>query len=209
MTTILCFGDSITWGYDPATGQRLPREQRWPVVLQRALGEAFEVVAEGLVNRTTNLDDPVCPDRNGLAQLPACLESHKPISVVLVMLGTNDFKARFGRSASDIAESAARLAGAARASACGPAGSQPRVILLTPPAPDPAEKYREMFAGAREKTDGLHGLYARYASWVGVEAFDAGSVTAVSPDDGIHIDARSQVRLGEALAPRVRRMLEG
>jgi lysophospholipase L1-like esterase len=42
---MVCFGDSITLGYDPTTGQRLPREQRWPVVidarLQVRLGNAL------------------------------------------------------------------------------------------------------------------------------------------------------------------------
>ena len=45
MPVIVAFGDSNAWGYDPATGGRFPRPQRWPSVLQRELGADFEVIA--------------------------------------------------------------------------------------------------------------------------------------------------------------------
>jgi hypothetical protein len=57
MPVIVAFGDSNTWGYDPATGGRFPRAQRWTNVLQRELGADFEVIAEGLNGRTTVHDD--------------------------------------------------------------------------------------------------------------------------------------------------------
>ena len=70
MPVIVAFGDSNTWGYDPATGGRYPRAQRWPSVLQRELGAEFEVIAEGLNGRTTVHDDPIEPYRNGADALP-------------------------------------------------------------------------------------------------------------------------------------------
>jgi lysophospholipase L1-like esterase len=30
MRTILCYGDSLTWGYDPSDGTRYAFEERWP-----------------------------------------------------------------------------------------------------------------------------------------------------------------------------------
>ena len=53
MRTILCYGDSNTWGSDPETGERFEEEVRWPGVLRRALGNGYHVIEEGLPGRTT------------------------------------------------------------------------------------------------------------------------------------------------------------
>ena len=91
MKTLVCFGDSNTWGYVPGSGgERFPRAQRWPVILQRLLGEEWEVVAEGLSGRTATVERPDSEGRNGLPYLLPCLHSHAPVDVVVVFLGTND-----------------------------------------------------------------------------------------------------------------------
>jgi len=91
MKTILCFGDSNTWGYIPGSdGERFPRADRWPVRLQAALGAEYEVVAEGLNGRTATMDSPVAEGRNGLTYLLPCLHSHAPLDLVVIYLGTND-----------------------------------------------------------------------------------------------------------------------
>ena len=133
MKVVLCFGDSNTWGLDPASGERFAPDVRWTGVLQRALGPDFRVIEEGLNDRTTNVEDPIYPARNGATQLMPCLDSHRPIDAVVLMLGTNDLKARLARSASDIAESAAQLAGVARRSVTGPGKRSPQVVLVAPP----------------------------------------------------------------------------
>ena len=109
MSVIVAFGDSNTWGYDPATWSRFARAQRWPSVLQRELGPDFEVIAEGLNGRTTVHDDPIEPYRCGADALPPCLMSHAPVDLVILALGCNDLKKRFSVSAFDIAEGAGRL----------------------------------------------------------------------------------------------------
>ena len=59
MKTILCYGDSNTWGYDPTTEERYPLEARWTSVLARELGPDYLVIPEGLNGRTTVWPDPV------------------------------------------------------------------------------------------------------------------------------------------------------
>src|SRR3954462_1773041 len=100
MKTIVCFGDSNTWGYDPASNGRFGPTNRWTGVLQTALGSDYRVIEEGLNGRTTTVDDPIHDHRNGRHYLPPCLESHAPFDLVTIMLGTNDLKARFNSSAS-------------------------------------------------------------------------------------------------------------
>ena len=91
MRTVVCFGDSNTWGYVAGSnGERFPREVRWPNRLQALLGEEWEVIAEGLNGRTAAVDSPVEEGRNGLPYFLPCLRSHKPVDLVAISLGTND-----------------------------------------------------------------------------------------------------------------------
>ena len=110
MKSILCFGDSNTWGYDPATKTRFSRDKRWTGLLQKYLGNQYYIVEEGLNGRTTNIDEKEKynlgysrKNRNSLDLLPGLIESHYPLDLIVVMLGTNDLKSNFNHSANQIA----------------------------------------------------------------------------------------------------------
>ena len=209
MKTILCYGDSNTWGYDASTGGRFPPETRWPKVLQRELGERYEVIAEGLNGRTTVWPDPVEGEyKSGKSYLTACLESHHPIDLVVIMLGTNDLKHRFGQSAWDIARGAATLVQIVMGSAFGPDGLGPEVLLIAPPPTVIGDgAFAPMFAGADEKSRDLGKHYGALAAEQGCAFLDAGKVIVSTKLDGIHLDASEQVKLGKAVAGEVRRIL--
>lgn len=207
--TVVCYGDSNTWGSVPETGGRFPRGVRWPGVLAGQLGGGYYVVEEGLGGRTTVRDDPIEGDhKNGRTYLRACLESHKPIDLMTIMLGTNDLKARFGASASDIAQGAASLAEMALRSGCGPDDEAPRVLLISPPAIGRLTDMAEMFEEAPEKSRRFAKHYRRFAEQSGCDFLDAGDVIVSSDLDGIHFEAEEHRKLGEAVASRVREILE-
>jgi lysophospholipase L1-like esterase len=206
MKTVLCYGDSNTWGYDPATRTRYPQHVRWTGVLATRLGAEYRVVEEGLNGRTTRWDDPIEPHRNGMTYLRPCVESHRPLELVIVMLGTNDLKRRFDLSASDIAQSAAVVAETAQRFALTADGRNARVLLVAPPAVATLTEYDQMFAGAREKSRQFSHYYRLAAGWQNVLYFEAGSVIVSSEKDGIHFDADEHRKLGEALADEVRRL---
>ena len=207
MKTVLCYGDSNTWGYDPATRTRYPPHVRWTGVLATRLGAEYRVVEEGLNGRTTRWDDPIEPHRNGMTYLRPCVESHRPLELVIVMLGTNDLKRRFDLSASDIAQSAAVVAETAQRFALTADGRNARVLLVAPPAVATLTEYDQMFAGAREKSRQFSHYYRLAAGWQNVLYFDAGSVIVSSEKDGIHFDADEHRKLGEALADEVLRLV--
>ncbi|MBD3390709.1 MAG: hydrolase [Chitinivibrionales bacterium] len=206
MRTIVCFGDSNTWGHDPASGERFPADVRWPGVLQAELGSAYRVIEEGQCGRTTVWDDPIEGQRNGKDYLMPCLESHRPLDLVIVMLGTNDLKMRFSVSAEDIAKGAAVLAAAARASTCGPDAGPPEVLLVAPPIVKGLTEYAEMFEGAEQKSHRLAGHYRAMAELHGCYFLDAGSVVEPSPLDGVHLEASEHLKLGMVLAERVQKI---
>ncbi len=90
MKTIVCFGDSNTWGFAPISKARYDRDTRWPGVLRNALGGGYLVIEEGQNGRTTVWDDPIEANKNGATYLLPCLESHKPLDLLIIKLGTND-----------------------------------------------------------------------------------------------------------------------
>jgi lysophospholipase L1-like esterase len=200
MPVIVAFGDSNTWGYNPATGGRFPRAQRWASVLQRELGADFEVIAEGLNGRTTVHDDPIEPFRCGADALPPCLMSHAPVDLVILALGCNDLKKRFSVSAFDIAEGAARLIFLARAYGEGPNARPPKILLIAPPPFAKLTDYAEMFEGGTEKSHLLGKRYREVAEREGVAFLDAGAVIRCSDLDGIHYEADQHELLGRSVA---------
>ena len=207
MKTILCYGDSNTWGFDPATRSRFAADVRWTGVLSSCLGPDFRVIEEGLNGRTTRWDDPIEIGRNGLAHLKPCVESHLPLDLIVVMLGTNDLKRRFDLSASDIAQSAAGVAEAAYRIANGPKGASTSVLLVSPPAVTALTDFDQLFAGAVEKSRQFSRFYRLWADRLGLPFFDAGAVIVSSDLDGIHFEADEHRRFGEALAGEVRRFI--
>ena len=135
--TVLCFGDSNTHGTlamrDGADRRRLGKADRWPSVMAEELGADWDVIAEGHPGRTTVFRDPIeGAHKSGLLALPTILESHRPLDLVIVILGTNDLKTRFGLTAHDIALGVQRLALEIRQSDSGPEGQPPQVLLAAP-----------------------------------------------------------------------------
>jgi len=147
------------------------------------------------------------PGRNGLTHLRPCIESHQPLDLVVVMLGTNDLKCRFNLSSSDIAESAAGLAQEASRIARTADGEHAEVLLVAPPATTTLTEFDQMFAGAFEKSRLFSHYYRLTAGRRKLPFFDAGSVIVSSENDGIHFEADEHRKLAEALAGEVRRLI--
>jgi lysophospholipase L1-like esterase len=212
MKTVLCFGDSNTWGFDPAATAASPfpirhaPEVRWTGVLARVLGPGWRVIEEGQNGRTTVHDDPFAVARNGADYLPACLESHKPLDLVVMMLGTNDLKPAFSVSPKEIAMGAGVLAQMILRSDAGLNGGAPKLLLVCPPAVgnvDHLPDFAEKFAGADERSKRLPAHYAALAAQLGVPYLDSQSVVVPSTVDAVHLDPSEHEKLGCAIAAKV------
>lgn len=211
MKTILCYGDSLTWGYDPSGPGRHAYEDRWPSVLQAGLGGEVRVVAEGLNGRTTIFDDHAAgADRNGARVLPTILMTHAPLDLVIVMLGSNDMKPWLGGHAQASKQGMQRLVDIVRGHDYPLDESPPQVVLVSPPplceTGDP--DFSAMFGPGIAQSKKLARLYEALAGETGCGFFDAGSVARASPIDGVHLDAENTRAIGVGLAPVARAMLE-
>lgn len=207
MKTIVCYGDSNTHGSSPSGG-RFGLHERWPGVLRDALGVDTWVVEEGLGGRTTVWPDAIEGEhKSGKTHLPVILESHQPIDLVILLLGTNDLKMRFSVPAQDVARGAGLLAAMVQCSTAGPDGRPPKVLLIAPPPFAPLTGFSDMFRGSEEKSRQLASFYREMAQQLGCDFMDAGEVIVSSPVDGIHWEVDQHARLGRAVAEKVRQFL--
>jgi lysophospholipase L1-like esterase len=199
MKTILCYGDSITWGYNPADGSRFPFERRWPGILQNELGDSVRVVEEALPGRTTNRDSPFLQDRDGAKTLNMVLESHAPIDLFILMLGTNDLWKGFDLSASDIAVCCMSLIWKVQKSQSGPELGVPEILLIAPPPLGKLSTFMKFFfEGQSTVSKGLGAEYKKVADITGCHFIDASKYLKASTDDGVHLDSSGQNKLAVA-----------
>lgn len=209
MKTVLCFGDSNTFGSAtvPRPDGRYAPDERWPGVLRTALGPGWLVIEEGLGGRTTVSDDPVeGEERNGRRYLYPCLMSHRPLDVVAIMLGTNDLKARFGKTAWEVAAGVGALVEIVKKAGAGPGGAVPAILVVCPPPFAPLTGFAAMFGDGAAKSFELAKHYRAMAETAGVRFLDAGSVAKSSPVDGIHLDPDAHLAIGKAVAAEIRRI---
>ena len=207
MKRILCYGDSNTWGYNPVTQDRFGKHQRWTGQLSQALGHDYDVIEEGLNGRTTVWDDPIEGYKNGREYLIPCLETHKPLDLVIIFLGVNDLKKRFSLSAYDIAYGAGVLVEVVQKSNTGITEAAPKVLLIAPPPVGKLTDFAEMFEGAEAKSLRFAQHYQRVASELGCALFDASTVIVSSDLDGIHFEQGEHAKLGQAVAVKVREII--
>ena len=200
---ILSYGDSNTWGYIPVSEARYPVNVRWTGLLQSMLGDGYWVIEEGLNGRTTNIEDPDSPGKNGLQYLLPCLKSHNPIDLIILMLGSNDTKHKFQRTPADITSGIQLLLREISNTAWNTDGNVPYILLLAPPrVDDSVENAREEFAGASEKTALLLGLYQRLAVDHNALFSDVSEWVKPSPKDGIHLEPADHLIIKRRAFPR-------
>lgn len=218
--TILCYGDSNTWGYVPQdfsegnfTIQRYPRDIRWTGILQNLLGKSFCIVEEGLNSRTTNLDYQIPPDRNGKTYLPSCLYSHAPIDLVILALGGNDLKAYFNRTSGDIRAGLAELVDIIQGSFYGERMQQPPKILIMAPFKvlPIAEQFKDdngvvVLADAGKRAQELIREYADLAKEKNCYFLDVSMSVHPSEIDGMHLDAAAHQNLAEMVSEKIKRI---
>ncbi len=212
MKNILCYGDSNTWGYDPASGERFGPENRWPGVLKNELSDGYLVIEEGLNGRTTVWDDPLHGGfKNGKEYLIPCLASHKPLDLVILFLGINDLKTRFSLTASEITSGIRTMVEVVCKSNSGIDEKPPKLLLVAPPligkVPD-SSRFSEEFEGAYEKSRKLGPYFKEVAMEYACKFLDASEVVKTSEVDGIHLDVDQHIKLGHSITEKVLEILK-
>lgn len=207
MKTVLCYGDSNTWGYNPADSSRYPKEVRWTTILQKELGENYDVIAEGLNGRTTVWSDPIEGEyKNGKTYLMPCLNTHKPIDLVIIMLGTNDLKYRFSLMPYDIGQGVESLVKIVKKSECGLDNNSPEILVIIPPNIGPLDESSRMFIGGIEKSMELSKEYNKILNGQ-CYLLDSSKIIKASELDGVHLSEESHNILGKVTGEFIKNII--
>ena len=207
MKTVLCYGDSNTYGFTPKEGDRFPEDIRWTGRLAAALGPEYRVIEEGCNGRTTVFDEPSEPWKNGMRYIHACLNSHKPIDVVVLMLGTNDLKDMFGATAAQIAGGAGELVRVIRSFTLDKQSFIPKIVLVSPievGSGIASSPFSERFSeSAVTRSKEFPALYRRIADANDCVFLNAAEYAKASLTDSLHLDESGHAALSEAVLKAV------
>ncbi len=213
---IVCFGDSNTHGYcaDPLDcadgGDRFNEDERWTCLLQKKLGEGCLVIEEGLSGRTTVFPDPLHESMPGLDVIYSCMMSHEPVDLLVIMLGTNDTKERFGANAACIAIGMERLVMKAKSIPAWRDG-KPNILIICPPHIGeglylvPAGD--AMGRGCPEKSRELARYLAPVAEQQGCAFLDAEGLAEYNKIDCMHLSCKGHAQLADVLAELIPTLL--
>jgi lysophospholipase L1-like esterase len=207
MKRILIFGDSNTWGEIPKTSEefigRYVFEERYGGILQKELGDYFKIIEEGNPGRTTIWDDPFSKGKNGKDYLLPCLDSHQPLDQVVIMLGTNDLKTRFSKTAYEIARSAGVLVEIVQ-SWKPRVGNSPEILLISPaPLSTLPIFLKDRFQGGIEKSKQFSKEFKKEAIKRKCHFLDLRDIVKPSEVDGVHFDLSAHRTIGEVLAKKI------
>lgn len=202
---IVCFGDSLTWGYDPEKRVRFAEKTRWPGVLQKELGSGWKVIEEGQNGRTIAMEDPSEGEKNGLTYIGPCLESHTPFDLLIIMLGSNDCKSKFGLSAMDIGGEMEIFLEKVMAYDHFRCNDSFKVLLVSPPLISDAIKTSWLgenfgFEYAVGRSEKLASWFRQVADMYHCYFLNAADHVQASDADGCHMDAGNQKKLGQTIA---------
>lgn len=207
MKSILCYGDSNTWGYNPIDGSRYKKEIRWTTVLQKELGEKYDIISEGLNGRTTVWNDPIEGEyKNGKSYLMACLHSHKPIDLLIIMLGTNDLKYKFSLQAYDVVKGMETLVKLAKKSEAGIEGNSPEILVIIPPEIGPLNEKDTLFLGGEEKKQIISEQFSKILKGQ-CYILDSSKIIKSSEVDGIHLSEESHKILGMVVSEFIKNII--
>ena len=209
---ILCFGDSLTWGFDPVNRVRFPEESRWPMVMQQILGDEYVVIEEAQSGRTIATEDPGEGEKNGLTYILPCLESHTPLDLVIILLGSNDVKRKFSYCSMDIAGEMQIFLEKVLSYNHFRCNDQFKVLLISPPYI--TDEINESWLGDQFGYENGSRLIKELADWYKqlaemyhIDFLDAAQYVTASPADACHLDEENQRKLGSVIADYVKTAL--
>lgn len=196
MKNLLCYGDSNTYGIIPGTCDRFSKEKRWTGLLEKKLGLNFNLIEEGLCGRTSVWYDPIEDIMSGSDYLIPCLKSHGPLDILILMLGTNDTKNRFGASPEDISSGIGRLVDISLT-----VNPNLKILVISPASIRKVgfTHLDDMFIGGVEKSKKLSNKLEEMTKEKKVEFLNANLYTKTGDGDGVHLDENGQIALANAI----------
>ena len=188
MKKILCYGDSNTFGFNPLNGKRFDEKTRWSGILKKALFENYEIIEEGLNNRTAFVNNPNGIEYNTNVQLLKILETYNDIKYLILSVGVNDFQFQYDLNSKTLESELKALLEKILNKNIKP------IIIL------PNKLDEKIFNGYFSclfneksilKSKELSKIYQKIASELNCQFIDTSTFTTPSEIDGLHYDETS------------------
>lgn len=211
---IVCFGDSNTWGYNPESGSRYSDDIRWTKLLEKKLGGDYRIIEEGQNGRTIASPDPwEWGTKCGMDQILPILESHMPMEALVIMLGSNDLKSKFGLPAPDIAGSLQNMLKSVRGHLRYYLNNPDlKILIIAPPALGDnfaSSPFAEFFDADSvvQKSKDISKWFELVAGQFGCEFLDATSQVTAGDVDSLHLSPEGHAKLAELVYQKINSML--
>lgn len=212
MINILCYGDSNTWGHNPADCTRFDENTRWTGRLAKMLGDKFRIIEEGLCGRTTVFDDSYSIGRNGLSAFVPCMQSHQPLDLIIIMLGTNDIRQEFNIMPKEVARGVREIVRYALDPMYNELYPPAKILIISPVHVRKSVMngfFNEMYGfQSIEKSEKLAAALENTANELNAYFLDAAIYARASDKDGIHMDAESHKALADAVCGKIKEIFK-
>ena len=201
MKKIICYGDSNTFGYNPKDSSRFDKNTRWTSVLQNNLGFKYDVINEGMCDRTGFVNNPKGFLFSAPQHFPDFISKSDNIDLLILWIGTNDLQFQYDISFSTIENGLENLIKLAETKA--------EKIIIIPPVMLNEKVLEGYFKFQFDKTSIIKSqkvekIYIKLANDYHCEIFNINKFTNPSDLDGLHYDENSHKIIANKLTAYIK-----
>ena len=204
MKTIICYGDSNTFGHNPINGSRFDENTRWTGLLQKNLGAKYNVINEGMCSRTGFTDNRKGFQYSAQRHFPKIISKFDNIDFLILAIGTNDLMFQYDISFGTIEKGLENLINQAKPKA--------NKIIIIPPAILNEKILEGYFSSLFDKTSVIKSrkivrIYRTLAGIYDCIFWDINKFTKPSDIDGLHYDKNSHKIIADELTSIIQQNL--
>lgn len=192
MKTVLCFGDSNTYGYSPLDGSRFSQAERWTGILKTR----FNVIEAGLNNRVGFVLSPYGEKYSGLKYFPKVLSACNNIDIIVLAVGTNDLQYAYNVDMQTIENGLEQMILLAKEKTSN--------IIIVPPVILSKNIFNGVFSlmfdkSSIEKSVQVQEIFKKVVSKHNCKLLDFNEFVRPSNIDGLHYDKTAHKKIAEVV----------
>lgn len=199
MKQILCYGDSNTFGFIPENCKRYDKDSRWSGILSEILKDNYQIIEEGMNNRTGFFKNPEGLKQSGGEYLSIFLQNHKNLDICIISLGTNDAQFFY-----NLDENSTKIGLQKLIDSVHETNSKTKIIIV-PPVKITKDILHSSFSmmfnsESIEKIQNTFPIYEQIAKENKCLYFDFNNFVSPSKTDGIHYTKESHKIIAQKLS---------
>ena len=201
MKKILCYGDSNTFGYNPVDSSRFDDKTRWTALLQENLGSDYEIIEEGMCDRTGIADNDKGFAFSAQRHFPKMITKTKNVDLLILAIGTNDLQFKYDLTIHQFENGLEKLIVTAK--------NNVRRIILIPPVILHENVLEGFFKFQFDETSvskskKIGKIYRKLSNIYGLDYFDLNDFVKPSNADGLHYDSEGHKIISTKLSDYIK-----